>query len=414
MTATAPVRDAGPVTGEAAQPFGAPEAVAPPPGHPRFPLVDSLRAIAALSVLFFHVGYLSGTSIGGFLSHGDAGVALFFAISGFLLYRPFASARLNGARRSTLPAYLRRRILRIVPAYWLALTALAIWPTLPGVFSGRFWVYYGFFQVYSDSTVLNGIGAAWTLCSEVVFYLLLPFYALAIGALLRRLGRRGQLWAELALLAAIAVGSLVYRYELAAHNTFDWMLNAFPTQLDYFAPGMALALISAAWHDRQLPRPLALVARYPVIPLGGALIAYVLVSRFVHGPEISAFDGHVLAFYTPRQNVARHVLYLLTAAGLLTPAVLGTGGLTRRILGWRVLAWLGLISYGIYLWHQPLLGWLCQPKVGVGCNVHGVGLLQHHQFIGMGAIVCAAAVACAAVSYYAVERPILRFKERRR
>jgi peptidoglycan/LPS O-acetylase OafA/YrhL len=406
VTATAPV-----IAAESTAPAGAPvppPVVAPPPGHPRFPLVDSLRAIAALSVLFFHVGQLSGETLGGYLTHGDVGVALFFAISGFLLYRPFVSARLNGARRPAVRAYLRRRLLRIVPAYWLALTVLAIWPGLPGVFTGHFWVYYGFAQVYSDRWVLNGIGAAWTLCSEVIFYLVLPVYAASVALALRRRSRRVQMWAELALLSALSLASLAYRYRLTTHNPFDWMLNAFPTQLDLFAPGMALAVITAAYQDRSLPRPLALIARHPEIPLAGAALAYILASKFVHGPEYFVYAGHILEYYTGRQVVSRHILYAAVAGCVLAPAVLGRGGRIRRALSWPVLAWLGVISYGIYLWHQPILGWLCEPRRG--CHVHGISLLQHHPFLGMGAIVFAVTIVCAALSYYNVERPILRFK----
>ena len=72
-------------------------AVAPPPGNPRFPLIDSLRALAALSVLVYHTGYASLASFvawyGPVVGHLDVGVPLFFAISGFLLYRPFFAAR---------------------------------------------------------------------------------------------------------------------------------------------------------------------------------------------------------------------------------------------------------------------------------------------------------------------------------
>ena len=145
--------------------------VAPPPGHPRFPLVDSLRAIAALSVLVYHTGYATSAIrqpvYGAFIERLNVGVTLFFVISGFLLYRPFVAARLLGAPSSRLRDYARRRLLRIVPAYWLALTVLAIYPGLSGVFTNHWWIYYGFLQIYNDGTVLQGIGPAWTLCIEI-------------------------------------------------------------------------------------------------------------------------------------------------------------------------------------------------------------------------------------------------------
>src|SRR3954447_17958902 len=124
----------------------APPVVAPPPGHPRFPLLDSLRAIAVLCVVLTHTGALSGlneeSSLGDFTARLTIGVTIFFLISGFLLYRPFVNARMNGAPQTPLAVYAKRRFLRIFPAYWLALTALAIAPRLPQVFSGRWWVYY--------------------------------------------------------------------------------------------------------------------------------------------------------------------------------------------------------------------------------------------------------------------------------
>ncbi|HUZ84741.1 MAG TPA: acyltransferase, partial [Gaiellales bacterium] len=210
MTVSAPVVAQAPAHDSTA----APDAVAPPPGHPRFPLIDSLRAIAALSVVLVHAGGLTVTPEDGFVSHAEAGVAVFFAISGFLLYRPFVSVRLNGARSSTLRSYLRRRLLRIVPAYWLALTLLAIWPGATGVFSGHFWVFYGFGQIYNDNYVLDGIAPAWTLCIEISFYLLLPLYAMAVGRVLGRLERRRQMITELAILATVAVASEAYRWVL--------------------------------------------------------------------------------------------------------------------------------------------------------------------------------------------------------
>ncbi|MGH2856544.1 MAG: acyltransferase family protein, partial [Solirubrobacteraceae bacterium] len=339
----------------------APDAVAPPPGHPRFPLIDSLRAIAAISVVVVHAGGLTVTPLHGFVSHAEVGVAVFFAISGFLLYRPLVSARLNGARRTPLRTYVRRRILRIVPAYWLALTALAIWPGAEGVFSGHFWVFYGFGQIYNDAYVLDGIAPAWTLCIEITFYLALPLYALAIGRALGRLDRRGQVRAELAVLALLAAAALSYRGLLRADDSLSWVLNALPTHVDWFVPGMALAVLSAHWQQSGLPRAARALARRPEISIAFALGAYTLVSLTEHGPQLIKPGLHPILLYTAPQDVARHALYAATALGLLVPAVIGEGGWYRRLLAWPVLAWLGLISYGIYLWHQTLLVWICQP-----------------------------------------------------
>src|SRR6478672_9327108 len=70
-----------------------PDAVKPPPGNPRFPLVDGVRAIAALSVVLFHTVAPSGWA-GAFRQQFAVGVPVFFLVSGFLLYRPFVAGRL--------------------------------------------------------------------------------------------------------------------------------------------------------------------------------------------------------------------------------------------------------------------------------------------------------------------------------
>ena len=104
-------------------------ALAPPPGNPRFPLLDAMRAIAALAIVAYHVAFFSRANehggTGALLSRLNVGVTIFFVISGFVLYRPMVRARWEGSRRGA-GGYARRRLLRIVPAYWLALTVLAI------------------------------------------------------------------------------------------------------------------------------------------------------------------------------------------------------------------------------------------------------------------------------------------------
>lgn len=97
-----------------------PEVVAPPPGNPRFPLMDSLRATAALTVLVYHVGFFGHFqqkhSFGFVLSSLGFGVAMFFVLSGFLLYRPFVNAELTGSPRPRILDFAQRRFLRVVPA----------------------------------------------------------------------------------------------------------------------------------------------------------------------------------------------------------------------------------------------------------------------------------------------------------
>src|SRR2546422_794479 len=91
----------------------------------RYPLFDSARAIAALSVFAFHVGRTRpparGSNLIPYVNHLNFGVTVFFLISGFLLYRTFLVARLEG-RPLRIGTYVLRRFLRLVPGYWVALT----------------------------------------------------------------------------------------------------------------------------------------------------------------------------------------------------------------------------------------------------------------------------------------------------
>ena len=154
---------------------------------------DGLRAIAALLVVVDHVGQASGftgrSSLGRFTARGEIGVSVFFLISGFLLYRPFAAAALAGRPGPNVRSYLVRRVLRIVPLYWVALVVNYLftgWKSVHGV-SG-FLENAFFLQVYSRHWVFHGITQAWSLCIEVTFYLALPLWAVAMRRLDRRRG----------------------------------------------------------------------------------------------------------------------------------------------------------------------------------------------------------------------------------
>lgn len=392
IAAPASVSTIAPAAASAAVRAEAPPAVAPPPGHPRFPLVDSLRALAALGVLFAHVGFLSQTIAGHPYGAGIAnlsiGVAVFFAISGFLLYRPFFNSELTAAPRPPVMDFVRRRILRIVPAYWLALTVLAIYPGLPLVQTHDWWRYYFFLQVYSPLFTLFGLTVAWSLCIEVTFYALLPLYAWLTRLLCRRLTPLGRVRFQLGLLATLGVASFVVRL-VDFHSVLGLTIVEY---FDWFAVGMMIAVLSVAQQSGTWsPRPVQYLAARPVWCWAAAAACYaLLVALLTSAPAHND--------YSDLQRYVQHGLSAPFALFLLWPAVfVGNGqGWPRRVLAWRWLAWLGLISYGIYLWHAPLAGAL---------DAHGV-TSWWPMLLGTLALT----IACAAGSYYIVERPILRLK----
>ena len=373
--------------------------------NPRFPLLDSVRAIAALSVLVFHASLwsqitLTGSAAAPFLSRMDVGVAIFFVLSGFLLYRPFVRARLLESPAPRVAAYGWRRVLRIVPAYWVALTVIAIAVPLEGVFEpGHAVVYYGFLQVYTD-LALGGITQAWSLCVEVAFYALLPLWALALAR--RRPSVRGELLA-LAGLAAVAVAWNMVAVLGAAdpdHANASRMLIWPPAFLDHFAVGMALAVASViAERDGRTPRAVAWVERRPWAAWLGALAAFTVVSVGIGLSPENRLDAPM----TAAQTLARHGLYAAVAAGVLLPAVFGRPGTgaIRRLLAHPALVYLGTISYGIFLWQNAPM-----ERLTDAIEVNGTWA-DFAALLAVGVIV---AVVAASLSWRLVERPILRLK----
>lgn len=388
-------------------PEAAPDALRPPPGNPRFPLVDGLRALAAITVLVGHTSFLSGFNgngvLGPVVSRFDVGVALFFVISGFLLYRPFVAARLEGRAAPRVPRYARRRVLRIVPAYWLALTVLAIWPGLRGDVFGHWNIYYFFLQDTQIQYIQGGITATWSLCVEVQFYLLLPFYAIAAAQFLHRRPVRFQVHTELVALALLGVASLIVRTLTFRDPAPDTWSHTVAGTFLWFTFGMAMAVLSARWHTAvpaERPRALRALDRRPGAAWVAGLILLLAVSRI--GLPTTAPQ-----FYSVGDWFWEHIFYGLIAVAFAVPCMLALPSprsVPHRTLGWAPVAWLGLISYGIFLWHHPLTEKFVKAQDWV----------PQGGFVVYTLVVFGAAVVCATASYYLVERPLLRFKDPRR
>ena len=397
---------------------------APGTAKPRhFACFDGLRAIAAVSVLLLHAAWTSGftsrSSLGIYTSRLEIGVSVFFLISGFLLYRPFAVSHFVGGVQPDAGKFWVRRLLRIVPAYWLALTVLAygfhavtVGPGWQGVAS-----LYLFLQIYFPTQVVHGIPQAWSLCTEMSFYLFLPFYARLLAR--RAPSRRRQLRREVIGAAVLIVISFVFRYwwlhipltviqnghqvpVCAPHCLTDPPLSTLmvawlPSYLDLFALGMLLAVASAWYAEHGEPGWLG----HRVMPWAawaGAAVAFWVVANVVNNREI-------IYVLTPRVNLARQELYGVFAFLLLLPAVFGPqdGTLIRRLLrSWPMVS-LGVISYGIYLWHLNLIDeFLKWTGWQAGREPFGI----------LALCVLGVSVAFASASYFGLERPVLRVKNR--
>lgn len=396
-----------------------------------FPCFDGLRAIAATTVLLYHAAWVSGfdahdRGISRYFGRMDIGVYIFFVISGFLLYRPFVASQMTGRPRPNARKFWIRRLLRIVPAYWFALTILTYGFHIITV--GRGWqgfvADYSFLQIYFPSQSFTGITQAWSLCTEMSFYLFLPFYAMVL-AFHRRSSSRPrspdrQLVRELIGILVLIVGSNAWRW-WALNQPFIKVVNGkfeavcYPhcstapalqglytnwlmAFLDMFGLGMLLAVFSA-WIVQRGPDPRWLCHR--VVPYASWAIAAILYVVVCH---LNITPGP-LYFATPVVNLERQALEGLVAFFMLVPAVFGPQdhSLLRKFLRCWPMASLGLISYGIYLWHLNMIN-LFMDWAGF--------IPQHVPFWQLVLPVLALSIAWGTISYFVVERPVLRYKDR--
>jgi peptidoglycan/LPS O-acetylase OafA/YrhL len=409
-------------SGEGATAAAPSPAFAAPPGNPRFPLFDGLRGIAVLCVLLLHSSELSGRvglGVGGRLGEaaGGLGVIVFFVISGFLLYRPFAAARAAGGHGPPVRRYARRRALRILPAYWIVLTILAGFPAVAGVFTGHWWRYYGFLQAYFGGSTSSGIPVAWTLCVEVTFYLTLPLWA---GVLARKApaSRRSFVISELIPLTCLAVIGLTVQILAARHSVSSVLGSTLPGEGVWFAIGMAVAVLSVVDHAAP-SRPFAVgwLCDRPWICWTVGLAALVGLMAMVPSGGIFGLAASVQQPQPASQTLLRLGLEAIVTTSLILPAVF-TGrrsGLPRRILGSWPLVRLGVISYSFYLWHLTIVEFIAIGHTS-SFSATGLNLMAHLHSARMTVLFLvslAVAVPISTASYRLFELPFLRRKERK-
>jgi peptidoglycan/LPS O-acetylase OafA/YrhL len=375
----------------------------------RFPLVDSLRAIAAMTVIVYHGAFYAGTldepsAVTRLLTNVQAGVPIFFLVSAFLLYRPYTRARLRGEPLPRTLAYGWRRFLRIAPAYWVALT-LAVALGLAVNLTGSNWpIYYLFGQIYTVPTYAGGLSQAWTLCVEVTFYAMLPVWALAMRSLPTPRSPRHWLRQELLGLGALIALSQAYKVVVVLStdvNSFGSqpLLMPLPNFLDALALGMMIAVASVWLQETGRSwRPVELLDAHSWLPWAVAALAFAVAC--VVGPS-----GEIGQTLTRTDFLLRHELWTLCALGLCLPAMLGDPGRgwVRALMARRTLLFLGLISYGLFLYHITV--YLLLERWGVLPQGGEVGLWPLWTAVGL-----VGAVVFGSLSYYAIERPALSLK----
>jgi peptidoglycan/LPS O-acetylase OafA/YrhL len=352
-------------------------------------------------VLGYHVALAGGTTRTGtlapLLAQLKGGVAVFFVISGTLLYLPYARAIRSSTPLRDWRRYARRRAVRILPAYWVVLTAVAIGPFGGSVLTPNAWRFYGLTQIYDPSTLSGGLGVAWSLCVEVSFYALLPLIAVAVARLaaLRRWGCSSR--PQLLLIAVIGGATVILRLAAAGSaiapvsGAYTELASSLPGLIDWFVLGMAIAVLAAEWEAGGGYAPaLAWLARR------SGLCWLLAGGCWVAGVAAAPDD-----LFLPAYGLATHLAIGVAAALFVLPAVYPTAAPKRplSLLTLPVLAWLGTISYGIYLWHVPVLYALRGTSIPASSQLGLPALALLFVEVAAGAVVLGA------LSWYLVERP---------
>ncbi|SDH97892.1 Peptidoglycan/LPS O-acetylase OafA/YrhL, contains acyltransferase and SGNH-hydrolase domains [Rhodococcus triatomae] len=355
------------------------------------PALEGMRGLAALGVLVTHVAFQTATTgpdvLGRVLGRLDLAVALFFALSGFLLWRPHAAAARGIGMPHTMLRYWLSRATRILPAYWVAVVVvLAFLPAADGA-GVRTWVSnLALVQVFVPLTLTDGLTQMWSLSVEVAFYLLLPLIALSM---VRLRGVSARLRIPV-LLTASAV-SLVWAFlpvPTPEHVNHD---NWLPGFVPWFAAGMLiaeLAVVPRTWIHRLADRR----GLMTVI----AAVAFGLATTDLAGPP-------GLVQPAPWQYAVKIVLGAVMSFALVAPLVLGRERRYRYLVSPVGLAF-GRWSYGIFIWHLAVLS-IVFPTFGIP-PFSG-------RFVFVLVTTTVLSIAVASISYALIEEPSRREVQRR-
>jgi peptidoglycan/LPS O-acetylase OafA/YrhL len=367
--------------------------------------LDGLRALAALAVFGVHFNQIvrldfrwGPLSIETLLANGNHAVSLFFSLSGFLLSLPYWKALANQTLFPDVRTYFLRRTARILPAYFVALTAL--------IFIGNLWripdaradilLHYTFLFNYTEFSIFSINPPFWTLAIETQFYLLLP----CIFLLIRKFSANKP-WV---LIIFMAIGAYGLHYGLisSVSRVVSWPFNPWLTwirpngavlshsilaNLPHFLIGMAAAKLSLDLNQK----------------IDGALRIRRYTSESVFWLCLLAVIFLLATGYVEKIEAPR-ALYGLPLVPMLLVAMIFTAPLAhvaKRILDGFVLRKLGAISYGIYIYHLP-----CLNTIDRYMTTSGMDAGKHWVIFGLAGMVLSILISIA--SFVVVEKPIIK------
>jgi peptidoglycan/LPS O-acetylase OafA/YrhL len=355
--------------------------------HRRYhPGLDGLRALAVAAVVVYHLGF--GWAAGGLL-----GVSMFFTLSGYLITDLLLARLCAGELR--LRGFWLARARRLLPGLLSMLLVVTAWVSLAGsprpsfgralvaaVFYASNWQlifqHVSYFARFGPPSPLDHL---WSLAIEEQFYLLWPLLLLLGARVVRERSRVPGLRPRLAILTLLLAAVSAAEMAMLYRPSLDGSRVYFGTDTRAFEllVGAALAMV---WPSRLLRANVAAGARRLCDGLGvvGLVVIALLVSRTNQYSSFLYRGGFVL---------------LSLGTALLVAALVHPAGRLGRVLGVAPLRWIGVRSYGIYLWHLPILA-LTTPA-----GEHAIDLSR-------AALQIATTITLSALSWRFIEQPIRR------
>jgi peptidoglycan/LPS O-acetylase OafA/YrhL len=354
-------------------------------GQRYMPGLDGLRAIAVLGVIAYHLN--AAWAPGGLL-----GVGVFFTLSGYLITDLLLAQAGGGGIK--LGAFWLARARRLLPAVIVMIVVVVAWVTVIGphqppdfrlsaasalAYVNNWWLIFHDVSYFAQFATPEPLNHLWSLSIEEQFYIVWPFLLLLGLRLVPEIKTAPDVRPRL---AAVALGMAVFSAVLMAvlyHPGLDpsRVYYGTDTRAQELLVGAALAMV---WPSRRLRFNIAPAARRTVD--GGGVVGLVVIGlMFWRSSEFAPF------------LYRGGFLVLSVATAMLVAALAHPASRLGPILGWRPLRWIGVRSYGIYLWHFPIIV-LSTPE-----GAHGPDLLR-------ACLQLAATFGAAALSWKYVEDPI--------
>ncbi|WP_161977007.1 acyltransferase family protein [Dictyobacter kobayashii] len=368
--------------------------------------MDGVRALACLGVVSFHLNLWSyighvwhpffgdfGAMISSLALIGETGVLLFFLLSGFLLFLPYAKSMLFDSDWPSLRRFYIRRVFRILPAYYVALFLMLFYLN-PDYLQPAYWdkiLLFLTFRMDLPATYQQLNPPFWTLAIEFQFYLLLPLLAWLMGRLVRWGSLRFRmLKLSFCLLMMFAWGVITryWGFKLADTNQLDafiphallqvlrpYIFGTVSKFFESFAIGMFVCMLYIYLHHAPEAEQMRFrISRFcPLLLTFGLALLFIFNIWHYYAIYMIHLSLHFLDPYQVFLESYRDIFMqdgFSLAYGFFLFAILHGSRQLQRPFEWAPLRWIGFISFSLYMWHDPFVLYF------------QASLLPHFQYMG--------------------------------